>query len=170
MHELRGRLCPYARQPYRLSKPSHLRSPLRRTGPLRPDRGTAWTVRSPEVPGHKMRACFLRESRRAWDWPRRCLMIRVSFSLTSRPRRWTLRRRKTSGQQSANSPPRDGRCALDFAQYVRGRGRLRSRALSFARKDLASRAIRRPLPGEHGKESLEELFISVAREGSPETG
>ena len=54
--------------------------------------------------------------------------------------------------------------AVDFAQHVRSGRCLRSRAFSLARQDFACRATRERCPPLHGKETLEELFITVANE------
>jgi len=52
---------------------------------------------------------------------------------------------------------------MDHAQHVRSRGRLRPRALPVPWRILLE-GDPDSLPFEHGKETLEELFIAIARE------
>ena len=68
------------------------------------------------------------------------------------PRRHRGRRRKRALRRLVDQP-----------QHVRGRGRLRPGAVPVARADCARRRSKR-LPGEHGVETLDELFVAVAHE------
>ena len=56
------------------------------------------------------------------------------------------------------------RRALDLAQHDRSRRSLPSRAVSFARQDSCSKAIRAPSPPTTATQTLEDLFVAVARE------
>ena len=109
-------------------------------------------------------ACCPRASRRASRWPRRCSTGRTCCCSTSPPRRSTRPRRTTSAPHPRLRGAR-ATAACCGPRTTCTRSRRSATACSSSRTArILLEGDPKTLPREHGKATLEELFITVARE------